>query len=308
MDAMLTDDVVKNEADDMIIIYIDALVGLRNEFSFRAENSRHLEKHLILKSFKENLWKLRTRYSREKLQVNQIYRLQTSCFHLFELIRAKARVDSARVLMESEDVVRLIDDLLMNEPFDSNELELVLYQLLLPTLFCFRSEKIKYIEYIFITFLTFLLVQLDDFNGELECSPGDRKRKRDKICLKRVSGRLRSSLKHRDQATQAIIEALLRRLRTSYDDQSNESSHLPASFLCLGLTPESKKQFAKSLAEHLVMDDGKKLLFEVDLSLCTEPESFFRLLNDPLQSLKFLIFIDLTIYFAECFRDAFLFF
>ncbi|KAI3444058.1 hypothetical protein Pfo_000723 [Paulownia fortunei] len=244
LDHLLYDDVVKNEADDRIIIYIDALVGLRNEYySFRVEKSRHLEKYLFLKSFKEKMWKLRTRYRREKLQVNKIYRLQTIHFHLFELMRAKAEVDTARVLLDSEEVVRLIDDLLMNEPSDSSELE---------------------------------LVQVGDFNGELGCCPGDRKWKRAKICLKHVSKRLKSSLQQRDRATQTIIQALLKRLNTFYDDQSNESCHLPTSFLCLGLTPFSKEQFAKSLGEHLVVDDGKKLLIQVDLSLCTEPESFFR--------------------------------
>ncbi|KAL8493021.1 hypothetical protein ACS0TY_024290 [Phlomoides rotata] len=243
MDPVLNDDVLKNEADDIIIIYIDALLGSRNEFSFKVEYGRHLLKDAILKRFKQNLLKLRRRYRQEKLQLNQIYRLQTSCSHLCELIRGKAHLDANRVLKESEDIVRMIEDLLKNEPSDNNELE---------------------------------LVQLDDLNGDIQFSQGDKKKKQAKIFLKRVSRRLRRSLKRRDKATQYIIKALLRRLRAPYNHRFNESSHLPSSFLCLGLTPESKRQFAKSLTEHLVMDDGKKLLFQVDLSRCTEPDSFFR--------------------------------
>lgn len=125
-------------------------------------------------------------------------------------------------------------------------------------------------------------MQLDDLNGDVQFSQGDKKKKQAKIFLKRVSRRLRRSLKQRDKATQFIIKALLWRLRAPYHHRFNESTHLPSSFLCLGLTPESKRQFAKSLTEHLVMDDGKKLLFQVDLSRCTEPDSFFRFL----QSLK----------------------
>lgn len=131
-------------------------------------------------------------------------------------------------------------------------------------------------------------MQLDYYSSEAEVSLCDRKTKRAKICLEHVSRRLQSSLKQRNRATQAITETLLRRLRTSYDEQSNEPNHMPASFLCLGLTPKSKIQFAESLVEHLVMDDGEKLLFQVDLSLCTEPESFFWLLNDPHNLISFL--------------------
>lgn len=137
-------------------------------------------------------------------------------------------------------------------------------------------------------FLTVLQVHVDAFNGNLKRCAGDRKTRQAKASLKHVSRRLRSSLKLQDKATQAIIEALFWRLNASEDDQSNESCHLPASFLCLGLTPLSKQQFAKSLAQHLVMDDGEKLLIQVDLSLCTEPESFFRLLNYPLLSYSWI--------------------
>ncbi|KAH6779338.1 hypothetical protein C2S52_010575 [Perilla frutescens var. hirtella] len=235
-------DVLKNGVDGILIIYIDALVGLGKEFSFRVEKGRHLEKIPILKRFKESLSKLRSSYHQEKQQVNYIYRLQTKCSRLCELIGSKAQVDTIRVLTESRDVLLLIDHIIRHEPSESNELE---------------------------------LVQLDFFSCKAEVSSCDRKTKRAKICLEHVSRRLQSSLKQRDKATQAITEALLRGLRTSYDERSNESNHLPASFLCLGLTPKSKKQFAESLGEHLVMDDGQKLLFQVDLSLCTEPESFF---------------------------------
>lgn len=148
MDPVLNDDVLKNEADDIIIIYIDALLGSRNEFSFKVEYSRHLLKDPILKRFKQNMLKLRRRYRQEKLQLSQIYKLQTSCSHLCELIRGKTHVDANRVVKESEDIVKMIEDLLKNEPSDSNELELVIYQLLSPKLFYFRSEKIKHVEYL----------------------------------------------------------------------------------------------------------------------------------------------------------------
>lgn len=100
-------------------------------------------------------------------------------------------------------------------------------------------------------------MKLDDFSSEEEVSL---KTKRAKICLETVSRGLRSSSEQRDRASQAITEALLRK--------SDESNHLPTSFFCLGLNPKSKKQFAENL--------NQNLLFQFDLSLCTQPESFFR--------------------------------
>lgn len=100
-------------------------------------------------------------------------------------------------------------------------------------------------------------MKLEDFSSEAEVSL---KTKRAKISLENVSRQLPSSSEQRDRASQAITEALLR--------NSVESNHLPTSFLCLGLNPKSKKQFLENL-------DGN-LLFQVDLSLCTQPGSFFR--------------------------------
>lgn len=139
----LNDNVFKNEIDDMLIVYIDALAGLRKEFSFRVENSKHLERNPILKRFKETLSKLRSRYDQEKRQVNHIYRLQTKCFRLCEAIGMKAQVDIGPVLTESMDAVKLIDHLLMHESSDSHDLELVLYPLLLPTLLVSSVLEVK---------------------------------------------------------------------------------------------------------------------------------------------------------------------
>ncbi|KAG8364513.1 hypothetical protein BUALT_Bualt18G0005000 [Buddleja alternifolia] len=152
--APLLSDVVKEEEedDDRIIIYIDVLMGLWKEFSFRVEksSSKHLKKYPPFpKNFKENLLKLRTSYRGEKQQVNKIYKLLTSCSHLFELLHSKAdEIDTARVHLEYQEVVRLIHDLLMEEEssHDSNEPE---------------SEP----------------VQLDDNGGELERGRKRRRRR-----------------------------------------------------------------------------------------------------------------------------------
>lgn len=69
-----------------------------------------------------------------------------------------------------------------------------------------------------------------------------------------VSGKLQISLKQEDRATQAVTK----RLRASNDEQPKEPA---ASFLCLGVMPNSKKQYAESLGKNLVMDVWFKLTY-----------------------------------------------
>ncbi|KAL0403844.1 UNVERIFIED_CONTAM: Chaperone protein ClpB1 [Sesamum radiatum] len=167
------------------------------------------------------------------------------CCRRVESISKVANYDQAETGVacfpaEVEEAIGLIDDLLSNETCYNNDLELA------PT---------------------------DHLNGELDYLAENRIRLRDNRCSNHVSRRLKSSLRERDKATQVVVKALLSHLNTSYGLYSGQT---PASFLCLGLTPLSKDQLAKCLTEHLVVDDGKTLLLQVDLSCCKEPESFSR--------------------------------
>ncbi|KAL6537979.1 hypothetical protein OROHE_012266 [Orobanche hederae] len=181
-------------------------------------------------------------YRREKLLVDMIYRLQKSYLHLSELIHA----DASSIVMELVEAVRLIDDIILHDIFESE------------------------------------LMHVDDFNGNMKCDSKDERRRRTKTYLKRVSKRLRCSLKHGNKATQVVIESLLSRVVASYNnDRSKEScQRTPASFLCMGLTSLGNEQFADNLNQHLVVNDEEKLLIQVDLSHCTEPDSFFRCASD----------------------------
>ncbi|KAL6566881.1 hypothetical protein OROMI_015285 [Orobanche minor] len=243
LEPLLNDDVLKSNVDDMMIIYVDMLLGLEKQYSIRVETSRHFHKYLDVKSFKSNIWKLRKTYRREKLLVDMIYKLQKSYLHLSELIHA----DASSIVMELVEVVRLIDDIILHDIFESE------------------------------------LMHVDDFNGNMKCDSKDERRRRTKTYLKRVSRRLRCSLKHGNKATQVVIESLLSRVITSYnnDDRSKESfPRTSASFLCMGLTSLGNEQFADNLAQHLVVNDEEKLLIQVDLSRCREPDSFFRCASD----------------------------
>lgn len=113
---LLNDNIIRNNADDMMIIYIDVILGLdRSEFSLRVETSRHLEKYLDVKSFKQDLWKLRKRYRREKLLVDKICMLQKSYLDLLELNHA----DVSSVLPKSKQVIKLIDNILIYDIIES---------------------------------------------------------------------------------------------------------------------------------------------------------------------------------------------
>ncbi|KAL6566876.1 hypothetical protein OROMI_015280 [Orobanche minor] len=243
LEPLLNDDVFKSNVDDMMIIYVDMLLGLEKQYSIRVETSRHFHKYLDVKSFKEKMWKLRKTYRREKLLVDMIYRLQKSYLHLSELIHA----DASSIVMELVEAVRLIDDIILHDIFESE------------------------------------LMHVDDFNGNMMCDSKDETRRRTKTYLNRVSKRLRCSLRHGNKAIQVVIESLLSRVIASYnnDDRSKESCpRTPASFLCMGLTSLGNEQFADNLAQHLVVNDKEKLLIQVDLSHCTEPDSFFRCASD----------------------------
>ncbi|KAH6810017.1 hypothetical protein C2S51_027800 [Perilla frutescens var. frutescens] len=98
------------------------------------------------------------------------------------------------------------------------------------------------------------LIHVDDFVGRLKCLPRS---------TRAQTWRLQSLSEVGDKATQVIL-----------GNGSNKSGHLPTSFLCLGLTLPSVKKLLESLAQTLLMDDGKKLLIEIDLSQCTGPEQF----------------------------------
>ncbi|KAL0451553.1 UNVERIFIED_CONTAM: Chaperone protein ClpB1 [Sesamum latifolium] len=167
------------------------------------------------------------------------------CCRRVESISKLANYDQAETGVacfpaEAEEVIGLIDHLLINETCYNNDLELA------PT---------------------------DHLNGELDYLSENRIRLRDYRCSNHVSRRLKSLLRGRDKATKVVVKALLSRLNASYGLHSGQT---PASFLCLGLTPFGKDQLAKCLMEHLVVDDGKTLLLQVDLSCCMEPESFSR--------------------------------
>lgn len=114
---------VLREAEDVVIIYIDELVGLRKEFSLRIENGSHLIKDPAHLRFKESLSKLRSRYRKEKLHAYYIYKLQTKCSHICDLISTKNRADLRRALDESRDAIKLIARFMTK---DGNE---VLYHL-----------------------------------------------------------------------------------------------------------------------------------------------------------------------------------
>ncbi|KAL0451837.1 UNVERIFIED_CONTAM: Chaperone protein ClpB [Sesamum latifolium] len=236
---LLYDNVVKYEAGKRIAIYIDLLLGSTNAYCCRrvVSISKLANYDQVHMNFKENLRKLRTAYHRERLQVNKMYKLRRSCFQLFELLHMKAETGVACFPAEVEEAIGLIDDLLSNETCYNNDLELA------PT---------------------------DHLNGELDYLSENRIRLRDN---RHVSRRLKSSLREQDKATKVVVRALLSRLNTSYGLYSVQT---PTSFLCLGLAPFSKDQLAKCLTEHLVVDDGKTLLLQVDLSCCKEPESFSR--------------------------------
>lgn len=113
-----------NEAEDTVIIYIDELVGLKKEFSLRIENGSHLIKDPAHLRFKERLSKLRRIYRRERRHAHYIYKLQTQCSHLCDLISTKNRADLKRAISESTDTIKLIALLLTK---DGSE---VLYHLL----------------------------------------------------------------------------------------------------------------------------------------------------------------------------------
>lgn len=137
---MLDEHALKNEAGDILIIYIDQLVGLGKEFSFRVENGRHLEKFPAHKRFKESLSSLRSIYRREKLQSYNIMRLKEIFSSVCDLIRTKPEGYIHYAHSESMEALKLIDCLKLE---DDNE---VLYQLLLSTLgsvFCFGSETLN---------------------------------------------------------------------------------------------------------------------------------------------------------------------
>ncbi|KAK4415094.1 Chaperone protein ClpB [Sesamum alatum] len=241
---LLNDSVVKYEAGKRIAVYIDLLLGSTNAYCCRVESISKLANYdQVHVNFKENLRKLRTVYHREKLQVNKMYKLRRSCFQLFELLHMKAETGVASFPVEVEEAIGLIDDLLSNETCYNNDLELLL---------------------------------TDHLNGELDYLSENRIRLRDNRRSNRVSRRLKGSLRGRDKATKVVVKALLSRLNASYGLHSDKRCQTPTSFLCLGLTPISKDQLAKCLTEHLVVNDGKTLLLQVDLSCCKEPESFSR--------------------------------
>ncbi|CAA0809102.1 Unknown protein [Striga hermonthica] len=224
---MLNRDILEKVTDKTIIIYIDTFLGSW-EYSFRVETISHLEEHPAFQILKESIRHLRSKYRRERQQVNKIYMVLASYFCLLEQINSKSETNDANIRKLSEKIVILIDEVV-------------------------KFEK----------------VQTEDFFDK--CSPSDQETRIEASeWLKLVSTKLQTSLVLKeDRATRGTIEVLLSQLNNN-GDQSTKS------FLCLGLKPNSLEQYAKSLAQQLVIDDGEKLMIQVDLSLCTGPESFFR--------------------------------
>ncbi|GER47820.1 chaperone clpb, partial [Striga asiatica] len=221
---MLNRDILEKVTNKTIIIYIDTFLGSW-EYSFRVETISHLEEHPAFKILKESIRHLRSKYRRERQQVNKIYMVLASYFRLLEQINSKSETNDANIRKLSEEIVILIDEVV-------------------------KFEKI----------------QVEDFFEK--CSPSEQTRIQSSEWLKLVSTKLQTLLVLEDRATRGIIEVLL--------SQLNNGDPSPKSFLCLGLKPNSLEQYAKSLAQQLVIDDGEKLMIQVDLSLCTGPESFFR--------------------------------
>ncbi|XP_059653729.1 chaperone protein ClpB1-like isoform X3 [Cornus florida] len=80
-------------------------------------------------------------------------------------------------------------------------------------------------------------------------------------------------------ASDVVVEALLKSI-----DAQHDLPHRPAMFfLFLGLTEAGEADLVDCLAEHLVADDGMKLLIKIDLSEYREPDSLCRFLNGPLE-------------------------
>ncbi|KAI8540743.1 hypothetical protein RHMOL_Rhmol08G0009500 [Rhododendron molle] len=89
---MLSDILANNDFDDMLVVYIDALMGT-NELSYRSEKRGTYLEDLFLKHFKESLKEFRIMYHKEKERVNIIYLLRQDFFTLMNLLNAEAVVD-----------------------------------------------------------------------------------------------------------------------------------------------------------------------------------------------------------------------
>ncbi|XP_059653721.1 chaperone protein ClpB1-like isoform X2 [Cornus florida] len=244
---LLFDMLANNEIDDMSTVYIDSLVG-QHALSYGSEKRGYQAENLFMKLFKESLRGLRAMYLKERERVNKIYLLRKNLFELMNLLYSEDRIDLDCVAEVTRALVRTLDALI------ENTIEVNLMAL---------EQK---------------MVRLNSLNEEVEPKLRERLCKSSKNGMQGLLMRLRRVVRQ-NQASDVVVEALLKSI-----DAQHDLPHRPAMFfLFLGLTEAGEADLVDCLAEHLVADDGMKLLIKIDLSEYREPDSLCRFLNGPLE-------------------------
>ncbi|KAK3003132.1 hypothetical protein RJ639_019130 [Escallonia herrerae] len=248
---VISDMLANNELNDMTTIYIDGLVGT-NELSFRLEKGGSPVEDLFMELWKESVTELRVMYVKENERVNMIYALRRNFFKLTTLLDTKAGKDIDSVAKAVQELVNIVDDLIRSAidlPLMPNEHELALY---------------------------------DTSNEEMETGQIERPRKKAKKRLQEVQTKFCTELV-RLQVIDVVTEAF-----NKSTESSNDLPPRPAmSFLFLGLTCAGKAELVEVLREHLVADDGTRLLIEINLSAYADPDALIRLMNEPLEQQGF---------------------
>ncbi|XP_058207594.1 chaperone protein ClpB1-like isoform X2 [Rhododendron vialii] len=245
---MLFGILANNETDEMLVVYIDALMGTK-VLSYRSEKRGTYLEDLFLKHFKESLKEFRIMYCKEKERVNKIYVLRQDFFTLMNLLNAKAVVDFSCVADTVQKLLNAVDDLISNA-----------------------------VHALFVLNLS-ILETSNRSNEETEPLEKERPSKRPMNQVQGLSMLLTRRVVRQNQAIELVAEALLKSIRPPHD-----LPHQPTrSLLFLGLTSVGLADLVRSLAENFVSDDGTELLIYVDLSKYSDSDSLFRLLYEPLE-------------------------